>query len=205
MTARKTYSNINLAPKDEFESSLTGKILRWALTTGRMIVVLTEFVVILAFVSRFKLDRDLNDINDMVTQKQAIVVSFEDTENQMRDLQSRLAIIKDMLTFNVNSDQSFSTLVNMTPRDIFYSAIEFSRDGWHLEGIAGSETSLATLLNQLQGLKVFNKVQLGTLEYNLRTGGVTFNISAFYPVAKAATKPTQQPLNANPTPSSANL
>lgn len=190
MTAPKSYSGINLVPKDEFENSLVGKILRWSLSTGRMIVILTEFVVILAFLSRFKLDRDLNDINEVITQKQAIVGSFSDIEMQMRDIQTRMKILKTIQTTSVNSQKSFTTLINLTPRDVFYDTIEFNRDSWRFTGLAGSETSFASLLDQLENLKIFAKIQVGDVQYNLRRGGTTFNISAYYPVKATSITPS---------------
>jgi len=59
---RSSLFKVNLLPKDNFEFSLVGKFLRWALTAGRVMVVLTEFVVILAFGSRFWLDKEMNDL-----------------------------------------------------------------------------------------------------------------------------------------------
>jgi hypothetical protein len=60
---------INLLPKEEFEKKPLGKFLVWALSIGRYIVIFTELIVILAFLSRFKLDRDLADLNQSVREK----------------------------------------------------------------------------------------------------------------------------------------
>ena len=61
MTARHPVP-INLLPKTEFELSFWGRFIKWALSTGRYIIILTELVVIIAFMSRFKLDRDASDV-----------------------------------------------------------------------------------------------------------------------------------------------
>ncbi len=190
MPASKKYSHINLVPQDDFESSTVGKILRWSLTTGRMIVIMTEFVVILAFLSRFKLDRDLNDITEVTTQKQAIVDSFDQVETLMRDIQGRLKIVKTIQEGTINSSKTFTTLINLTPKDVFFDSVELGTDAWRLQGIAGSENSFAQLLKQLQDLKIFAKLQVSDIQYNLKRGGTTFVISAYFPVKNKSVNPT---------------
>jgi hypothetical protein len=64
---------INLLPREEFEKKPIGKFLTWALSIGRYIIIFTELIVILAFLSRFKLDRDLSDLNQSIREKQAVI------------------------------------------------------------------------------------------------------------------------------------
>ena len=61
MAAPKKHE-IELLPKEEWEKTSFGKFIKWTLNVGRYIVIATELIVILAFVSRFKLDRDLTDL-----------------------------------------------------------------------------------------------------------------------------------------------
>jgi len=76
MPAQK--SQIELLPREEWEETSFGKFLKWLLTVGRYIVIFTELVVILAFLSRFKLDRDLTDLYKQIENKQAIIQNSTD-------------------------------------------------------------------------------------------------------------------------------
>ena len=76
--------DVNLLAGDELDTSPQGKFVRWALTWGRRIVVLTELVVILAFISRFWLDTTVASLNDKIEQKRAVVSSFSDFEDKYR-------------------------------------------------------------------------------------------------------------------------
>ena len=58
--------DINLLPREEFEQKTVGRFLIWALTVGRWIVIVTELIVITAFLSRFKLDRDLANLYEKI-------------------------------------------------------------------------------------------------------------------------------------------
>ena len=91
MAARKKA--IEFLPQEEWQKGTLGHLLKWALTVGRFIVVFTELIVILAFLSRFKFDRDLTDLNEAVSQKKAIVEAAADFEQDFLFLQKQLETI----------------------------------------------------------------------------------------------------------------
>ena len=72
--------DIELLPKEEWEKTSLGKFIKWVLTVGRYIVIFTELIVISAFISRFKLDRDLSKIYEDIEKKQSLVVASSDFE-----------------------------------------------------------------------------------------------------------------------------
>src|SRR3989344_3425468 len=65
--------DINLIGEGDFSRTPIGRIVTWATTYGRYIMILTEIIVLLAFISRFSLDRKLTDLKEEITQKQAII------------------------------------------------------------------------------------------------------------------------------------
>ena len=65
--------NINLLGDSEMDHTPVGRIVNWAVTYGRYIMIGTEIVVLLAFISRFSLDRKLTDLKEEVGQKQEII------------------------------------------------------------------------------------------------------------------------------------
>ena len=67
--------SINLLPKSDFEASFWGKFLKWGVSSGRYLVILTELVVIVAFLSRFKLDWDYAAVRDRINGKRAVLAA----------------------------------------------------------------------------------------------------------------------------------
>ena len=61
-------NSVNLLPKDAFESSTFGVVLEWALAFGKWVVILTQLVVMGAFLWRFGLDRKLTDLRKEIAQ-----------------------------------------------------------------------------------------------------------------------------------------
>lgn len=186
MAAQPGFSKINLVPQDEFEKSTIGKILKWALTAGKSIVIMTEFVVILAFLSRFKLDRDLNDLNEVIDQKVEIVKSYVETEEQMRRLQERAGVIQKAEGLSVEFDKWWSDLVAITPRDVRYSSIDISKEQLDLEGLSSSDVGLSALISEIKGLSGVSGVNVSEIIFDQKQGGVSFSLTARLATEKKA-------------------
>src|SRR5512144_1767398 len=92
--------SINLLPQEEFENSVLGRILRWATGSFRVIVIITEMVVMGAFLSRFWLDAQNSDLNDSIQIKSAQISAQKDFENQFRQIQKKLDIYKGISKSN---------------------------------------------------------------------------------------------------------
>ena len=75
---------INLLPKDSFESSWAGRVLSWALAFGKWTVIVTQLVVIGAFLFRFGYDRKLTDLRRSLEEEAGIVRSYSSIEQPFR-------------------------------------------------------------------------------------------------------------------------
>jgi len=81
---------ISLLPSEENLNSPLAKITKWATSTGRVVIIFVELIVILAFLSRFSLDRRNADLSETLRQQKAILASTKDFENDYLSLQKRL-------------------------------------------------------------------------------------------------------------------
>ncbi|KKR69678.1 MAG: hypothetical protein UU12_C0039G0005 [Candidatus Woesebacteria bacterium GW2011_GWA2_40_7b] len=100
---------INLLPQEEFDVSTLGRILKWAMGTFRIIVIVTEMIVMTAFLSRFWLDAQNSDLNDAIAIKTAQISAQSDFEKQFRILQHKLSIFK---TLTDSPQASIAKLLN---------------------------------------------------------------------------------------------
>jgi len=181
MPANKGLSKINLLPLDDFEKSFVGKALKWSLSAGKSIVILTEFVVILAFLSRFKLDRDLNDLNEIIAQKQAVVESYAEVESVMRAVEDQASVVSEAENQSIRFANIWSDLKKATPVDLFYDSVQLGESGITLKGIASSESGLSALLESIKGDAQYTSVVLSNVELDNRKGGVGFTLIATKP------------------------
>lgn len=158
MTAQST--SIDLLPQEEWERGTFGKILKWALTIGRHIVIFTELIVIIAFLSRFKLDRDMTDLTDKIKQKQAIVQSSQQFENKFRFLQKELETIKELKAKQLEADLVVAELGSKIPVDVYLSDFSVSKGEVSMNALALSEGGLATFIRNLKSSSKFENLVL---------------------------------------------
>tara|TARA_Y100000310_G_C20224852_1_gene597442 strand:- start:24 stop:569 length:546 start_codon:yes stop_codon:yes gene_type:complete len=177
MAAQK--SSIEFLPQDTWEKGTLGKILKWALTVGRHIVILTELIVILAFLSRFKFDRDLTDLNDEVKQKKVVIEASAQFEKDFRFLQTQLAAIKALNDQQLQTDQVLADLASLTPIDIIFSDLQVSEEEITVTASALSESGLATFLRNLKASSEFGQLTLSQVKSDVeKQVGTTFSLKA---------------------------
>lgn len=176
---RKSVSiNINLLPKDPFFDSVVGRILRWALSVGRYLVVFTELVVIVSFATRFNLDRQRTDLNEALNQKQMIIKSYGDLESKFRVLQTKISDF-DQVDQEGNLVDVFPKLAAVMPSDIRLTELTVTPETVSLAGSALSQRSLNVFLNNLQVSRLFFAITVDKIEsQGERNPGFEFAIKA---------------------------
>jgi Tfp pilus assembly protein PilN len=172
-------TTIEFIPQEEWEKTSFGKLLKWLLNVGRWIVIITELIVILAFLSRFKLDRDLTNLNETVRQRQAIISASADFEKEFRFLQKRLATIEDLQKNQVEADKILDLFTQITPAGIQLSNFNFKEKIATLTASADSETTFAVFLKNLkQEPRLANLSIDKVLISEGQFGKVAFNLKA---------------------------
>lgn len=145
--------NISLIPREGFEYTTTGRVLGWAVSAGRVIVVITELVVILAFLSRFWLDRQLTNLNEQIKQRVTLIHASENFEQQFRTTQSKLATFTQ-ITQAPNSPAILEQILNLVPQDVVATQALIDRSRAQITGLALSERGLATFMKNLEEQKL---------------------------------------------------
>jgi Tfp pilus assembly protein PilN len=175
MAARKTA--IEFLPQEEWEKGTWGKVLKWALNIGRHIVIFTELVVILAFLSRFKLDRDLTDLGEKIKQQQAIITSWGNFEETFRFLGKRLETINELKKNQLETDLFLDELANLVPIDVVVYDFNISDKKLSLSATAFSEGGLSIFLKNLKNSSRFKNVKLTQLGFSPEKGeGIKFQL-----------------------------
>jgi len=175
MAARKTA--IEFLPQEDWEKGILGKILKWALKGGRYIVIFTELIVILAFLSRFKLDRDLTDLGEEIKQKQAIVQASSQFEKEFRFLNKRLQTIDNLKKDQLEVGVVLEEIAKLIPVGVYLSDFSISKMEVSLNAISLSEGELAAFLRNLKNSPRFKNLSLSQINIDPEKGiGISFQI-----------------------------
>lgn len=167
-------TKISLLPKRE-EVGPGEKLLRFCLTFGRYIVICTEIIVIACFLARFKLDRDLEDLSENISQKQAIVQSFSEREKEIRGLQVQLSEIKKIMATKKEQTKLLANLVSLLPESIFLDSLTVQGRKLKISATSYSNQDLAVFLDKVRLSSGFQEPTLG--EVTVDRGQIKFSLS----------------------------
>ena len=167
--------SINLLTQDALSSSLIGKFLLWTLSIGRYVVVFTELIVILSFLSRFKLDRDLTDLNEAIARQKAIVLSYGDLETKIRYDQERLALVRQEET-KLKPPQVLTLLNQTVPADIKFDDLSLTENSFKFSAVALTPQGLAVMLNNLVNHPLVEEVNITDVSSQDQNNSINFSI-----------------------------
>lgn len=170
MAARKKKKNkINLLPQEEFEQSTLGRVLAWLLSSFRVIVIITEVFVMMVFLSRFWLDAKSADLNDLIKQKQAVLVASVDFEKEFRGAQKKLGIFSELTAVDQPTTNYLNTISSLVPPEIVLSSYSFVGDNIRIEGISPNERGIAQFVANLEANDEIKEVAITQISTDKET------------------------------------
>lgn len=170
---------INLLPQEEFNASTTGRILRWATGTFRIIVIATEMVVMGAFLSRFWLDAQNSNLNATIKIKSAQVTAQAATETEFRNVQSKLDIF-DKISKGHQTTNLIKKITDNIPQDITLSRMFVTDGNIELRGSSLSGFNIAQFITNLQGAS-FKTAELQQVNTSITNPGqIDFVVNITY-------------------------
>lgn len=168
---------VNLLEQPEFESSTIGKLLTWSITYGRYIMIGTEIIVLVAFVSRFSLDRKLTDLREEIGQKKIILQANQQFEDEFRRIQEVLGKFRGVLNDQQKPVAIFYTIATLLPPDV--SIIFYQQDASNLDMniAAGTTEGLTIFLARIQLVSQLKNIEVTDIKKD-PLEGTQFHITA---------------------------
>lgn len=169
---------LNFLPKNSFGSSnQLSRILNWLLTVGRYSVILTELIVIIAFASRFKFDRDLNDLVEERERQLVILESYSSTEDNLKLRQAQIELGQSIILSQADSESFLQALEKSLAPNLKFEQIQIASDSANLIGQALTDLSVAQLTTVLIKSPDLESLSLDHFG-NSQSGGLEFSLSA---------------------------
>lgn len=169
---------INLLPQEEFEGSTTGRVLKWALSTFRVMVIITELIVMGAFLSRFWFDSRNSDLDDEINSSKAQVLAYSDIETEFRLNQKKLNIAKSLYS-EPELDGLFTNVSKLMPIDVNLQSVLISNNDLTIKAQSLSEQSIVQFLINLEDYKALEDINLAQISSSQDNSAITiFSINA---------------------------
>lgn len=169
--------SINLVKKER--KPFLDTFLNWALTIGRVVVMLTELIALSTFLYRFSLDRQIIDLHDKIKQKQTIVNLLKENEYKYRNLQNRLALASELEETGIKPSTIFMDIYKLAPLGVDINTLTVSKNGLKIDTNAQSLPSLTAFINNLNSYPQTLTVNLDKIENRISnaTLGVSISVS----------------------------
>lgn len=165
----QSSASINLI---KTKTSVLDDILKWALSVGRLLIILTELVAFITFVYRFSLDRTLIDLHGTIKQEQEIVASLKDKEAEYRNLQERLSDIKNVSINGNRNSKILADVINETPNDITFNSFKIENNTAEIDTNIQSISSLTNFLTVLREYPQSSSVSIERIDNQSLTNSI---------------------------------
>jgi hypothetical protein len=178
MAASKIPSlfNINLLIRYGEKEKLYSKLIKWALSSGRFIVIFVEIITISAFVYRYKLDGDLADLQDKINnEKVPYIKSLKADEILIKNTQFQISSISKLKTEKADFISPLTTLTKIIPQSIRLTNISFDRSQEYpktsvtISGESPSNIELSVFIKELQKHPSFSNINLTNISFEKLT------------------------------------
>jgi len=180
---------INLLP-DNGEGFLT-QFFNWALTIGRLLIILTEMVALGTFIYRFSLDMQIVDLHDKIKAESFIVANFKDSEIKFRDVQDRLLTIKKYTLVGTTTSTVFADIVKMSEGKVTFKDLAVTTQNAKIEVEAPDASSLTQFVNNLKNYPSISSLSIDKVQNNTTSAQIIVTITATLKPAGFAPSMTQ--------------
>jgi Tfp pilus assembly protein PilN len=168
-----------LLPPSEFEQSFWGKFLKWAVTAGRYVTILTELVVILAFLFRFKLDTEVASLGTKIEGQKNFLESQAAREQEFRVVQKKLGIVKAAVATQIDAVEVIDEIAKIVPIGVRLDQVLVQKGQVILQAVAQTEADVNRFLLAVGAGRVWKAAELQEITTS-GTGGVKFLLTIKY-------------------------
>jgi len=146
------------------KETLSDRVVYFALHYLRYILVITQIVVIIVFFIKFKVDQEIIDLKESVSQKQEIINVSQPLIDEARLINKQMGEISSILVQQDNLTGAFSYVLSVFPADLYLSSFSIRDSKFVLTGISNNPNAIRFFLNRLQKDARFNSVALKNIQ-----------------------------------------
>ena len=167
-------SAINLIKR---QTTTADDLLKWALTVGRLLVIIVEIVAFSAFLYRFYLDRKISDRDSEIKGKQAIVASLEEQEILFRNTQARIALAKELSETGDKNVLILNDIVSFTPEEVTFNSFSLDQNQILIDANIRSVSALSTFVSSIREHPQVSSASILKIESAEQAGSINVDIN----------------------------
>lgn len=173
----KSMHDINLLPSHG--DTLLLQFLNWALTIGRLLIILVETLALVTFLYRFSLDMQIQDLKDKIKIQRSIVTSYKSQEDTFRNFQSRLVLLKKLNAQSENGPNVLNDIIQMGKGYITFRNVYVSNTIIRIETQAPTVAPLTAFVNSLKKYPPVASISIDKVENKTSSVAIIVGISVY--------------------------
>lgn len=172
----KKQHTINLVGKNDV--NFIDKFIKWALNAGRLIVIITEFTALSAFLYRFTLDSQIVDLHSQIGQEQETVKFYKPYEDTYRDLQDRLSLASNLSAKSNVKNKTIHDILNLSANSLSLNNLSLFDKSIQFDATARTASSLHAFVEALKAYPQITSVSIDTIETKPTSSTISVSIVA---------------------------
>lgn len=172
----KSMHQINLLPSRG--DTLLMQFLNWALTIGRLLIILVETLALGTFLYRFSLDMQIQDLKDKIKDQRNMVLAYKSQEDKFRSLQATLDLVKKIDASSEKSPKILSDIIEIGKGKITFRNVTLSTSSIQIEAVASTVAPLRSFVNDLKKYPSVESVSIDRVENKTSSVEIIISINA---------------------------
>lgn len=168
---------INLITRRKEKS--VDRIIYFVLNYLRYILVITQIIVIGVFFYRFKIDQEMVDLQESVSQKKEIIQVSQPLIIEAKKQSFKLDAAQSIVTKQSTFLQAMDYLLSLFPENLYLTKIRLVKDSISMVGYTEDPQSINNFLNKLKNEGRFKKVLLKNIKKGEQGLEFTFEFSNY--------------------------
>lgn len=132
------------------KETLLDRVIYFALNYLRYILVITQIVVIIVFFIKFKIDQDIIDLKEAVSQKEEIINVSRPLLDEAKIIDKKTKEVKLIADEQDTFLASTSYIFSVFPKELFLDKLSISGAQTTLAGLSANPNAIRAFLNRLQ-------------------------------------------------------
>lgn len=177
------------------------KLYNYVVNTARVVVILVELVVVVAFVIRIVVDVQSKNLDEEIQTKEAVVKAFQSSEFNYRKIQNKTSAFESIWTSALTFSELYSEISRYIPTDIKEIGVQITDNSVFVSGSA-IVSDIGLIEAAFKNSPNFIRQELDQVESEGSTTDVlgNFTLRADIREGKTRTIPTDLDTTVNTTP-----
>ncbi len=171
----QSSASINLVKQ---KVNILDQAVKWSLTVGRTLVIITEIVAFSTFVYRFTLDRNLIDLHSKIKNEQIIIENASKGEAQYRNLQARIGTANTAMNKGTSQIKILDGIVSLTPSEISFDSFSIQSNQINISMTVRSTAALDEFIKSLRSYEPIATATILGVSTKSSSGILTVSVNA---------------------------